>query len=71
MSSWIEALVAMNEDVIACEGRFSRQCSHIVAKAVEGQDTTEDEWLLASYGASLALIRECRDQLLNDVGTSG
>ena len=61
----------MNEDVIACEGRVSRQCGHIVAKAVEGQDTTEDEWLLASYGTSLALIRECRDQLLNDARAPG
>jgi hypothetical protein len=71
VSSWIEVLVALNEDVLACEGRFSRQCTRLVERAAEGQNTTEDEWLLASYGVSLALMRECRDQVLNDAGTLG
>ena len=52
MSSWIETLVSINEDVLACEKRFSGQCTRLVAKVTEGQDTTEDEWLLASYGKS-------------------
>jgi hypothetical protein len=63
---WIEALVAINEAIIACEQRLHRQCAHIVERAAEGQNTAEDEMLLASYMTSLKLIRAHRDSLLAD-----
>jgi hypothetical protein len=48
VSSWIEAVVAANEQIIACERRV----------------TAEDEMLLASYLTSLTLIRAHRNCLL-------
>ena len=64
---WIEALVAVNEDILACEWRFHPQCARVVAVAEEGQVAPEDEMLLASYGTSLVLIRAIRDTLLEEV----
>jgi hypothetical protein len=64
---WFETLVAVNEDIIACERRFHRQCALVVERAAEGKDTAKDEILLASYMASLTLVRACRDDLLADV----
>ena len=64
LKPWIEALVVVNEDIIACERRLHRQCAHVVAMAEEGQVTPEDELLLASYRTSLILIRAIRDTLL-------
>ena len=64
---WIEALVAINEDIIACERRFHLQCILIVTCAESGQVAAEDEMLLASYMTSLALIRAHRDSLLAEV----
>ena len=61
---WIEALVVVNEDIVACEQRFHRQCARVVAVAEEGQVTPADEMLLASYRTSLILIRALRDTLL-------
>jgi hypothetical protein len=66
---WVEALVAINEDIIACERRFHCQCALVVERAAKGQDTAKDEILLVSYMASLTLIRACRDDLLADVQT--
>ncbi|MGH1571037.1 hypothetical protein ACRAWG_10515 [Methylobacterium sp. P31] len=66
---WIEALVAANEDIIACEGRFHCQCILVAYLAEHGQDTAEDEMLLASYMASLTLIRAHRDSLLAEAPT--
>lgn len=63
---WIEALVAVNEDIVICERRFHRQCAHVVAAAAVGQVTPEDELLLASYGTSLILLRAFRDSLLEE-----
>ena len=67
---WIEALVAINEDIIACERRFHLQCILIVTCAESGQVAAEDEMLLASYMASLTLIRACRGDLLADAPTA-
>lgn len=64
---WFEALVAANEDIITCERGFHRQRALIVQRAAEGKDTAKDEILLASYMASLTLVRACRDDLLVDV----
>lgn len=64
---WIEALVAANEDIVACERRFHCQCALVVERAAEGQDTGKDEMLLASYLMSLILIRGHRDSLLVEV----
>ena len=64
---WIEALVAINEDIIACERRFHRQCILVIDLAEHGQVTAEDEMLLASYMTSLTLIRANRNSLLADV----
>ena len=64
---WIEALVAINEDIIACEKRFHRQCAHVAERAAAGQDTAKDEMLQASHLTSLTLIRVTRDSLLADV----
>lgn len=66
---WIEALVAVNEEIIASEKRFHAQCLRVVQMATEGQDTAEDEMLLASYLTSLALIRAHRNSLLADAST--
>lgn len=61
---WIEALVAINENIVKCERRFHCQCVHVVAVAANGQVTPEDELLLASYRTSLILIRALRDTFL-------
>ncbi|WCS28862.1 hypothetical protein LOK46_32645 (plasmid) [Methylobacterium sp. NMS14P] len=66
---WIEALVAANRDIIACERRFHDQCALIVARAAEGRDTAQDELLLASYMTSLTLMRVRRDSLLVEAST--
>jgi hypothetical protein len=66
---WIEALVAANEDIIACERRLDRQSILFAELAKNGQVTAEDEVLLASYMASLTLIRAHRDSLLADAPT--
>lgn len=68
--SWIEALVAANEDVIACERRFHRQCILVGSLAEHGQVAAEDEMLLASYITSLGLVRAHRDDLLADAVTA-
>jgi hypothetical protein len=62
--SWIEALVAINEGIIASERRFHRQCILVVELAMNGQVTAEDEMLLASYMNSLTLLRANRNALL-------
>jgi len=67
--SWIEALIAINENVIACERRFHRQCTLVAERAAQGLVTAEDEMLLASYMASLTLIRAHRDNLPADAPT--
>lgn len=67
--SRIEALVAVNEDIIACERRLHRQCILVVELATNGQVTAEDEMLLASYMTSLILLRANRDSLLADAHT--
>lgn len=64
---WIEALVAVNQDIVVCERRFHRQCADVVAMAAEGQVTPEEEMLLSSYRTSLILIRTIRDNLLAKV----
>jgi hypothetical protein len=67
--SWIEAVVAANEEIIACERRFDRQCILVAELAKNGQVTAEDEVLLASSMASLTLIRAHRDNLLASAPT--
>ncbi|MGT2482321.1 hypothetical protein ACU4GR_33610 (plasmid) [Methylobacterium oryzae CBMB20] len=64
---WIEALVAMNEDIIACERRFDRQCILVAELAEHGHVTAKNEMLLASYRMSLALVRTQRNILLANV----
>lgn len=64
--SWLEALVAVNEDVVACERRFHDQCIRVAHMAEHGQVTVEDEILLASYMTSLTLLRAHRNSLLVD-----
>lgn len=66
---WIRALVAINEDIIACERRFHRQCVLVAHLAENGHVPAEDEMLLASYVTSLSLLRAHRDGLLADVPT--
>jgi hypothetical protein len=67
--SWIEAVVAANEEIIACERRFDRQCILVAELAKNGQVTAEDEVLLAASMASLTLIRAHRDNLLARIST--
>lgn len=69
LMSWFETLMAVNEDIVACERRFHRQCILVADCAANGQVTAEDETLLASYMTSLTLIRVYRDSLLADVQT--
>ena len=64
---WIEALIVANEDIIACERRFHRQCILVAELATVGQVTVKEEMLLASYLTSLTLIRAHRDSLLAEV----
>jgi hypothetical protein len=66
---WIEALIAVNAEIVACERRFHRQCIRIVDLTTKRQDTAEDELLLASYMTSLTLVRAHRDGLLADAPT--
>ena len=66
---WIEALVAVNEDIIACERRFYLQCVLVADLAENGHVPAEDEMLLASYMTSLTLLRAHRNSLLADVPT--
>lgn len=67
--SWIEALVAINEDIVACERHFHRQCILVADLAEHGQISADDEMLLASYMTSLTLLRAHRNSLLTDVPT--
>ena len=67
--SWIEALVAINEDIVASERRFHRQCILVAHLAAVGQVTAKDEMLLASYMTSLGLLRAQRNDLLADAPT--
>ena len=67
--SWIEALVAINEHIIACERRFHRQCILVADCAANGQVPAEDEMLLASYMISLTLLRTQRNAILADAPT--
>lgn len=64
---WIEVLVAMNEDIIACERRFDRQCILVAELAEHGHVTAKNEMLLASYRMSLALVRTQRNNLLANI----
>lgn len=64
---WIGALVTVNEEVVACERRFHRQCILVAELVANRRVTSEDELLLASYMASLTLIRAHRDSLLADI----
>lgn len=66
---WIEALVAMNEDIIACERRFDRQCILVAELAEHGHVTAKNEMLLASYRMSLALVRTQRNNLLANISS--
>ena len=66
---WIKALVAINEDIIACERRFHRQCVQVAHLAEHGHVPAEDEMLLASYMTSLTLLRTHRNSLLADAPT--
>ena len=68
--SWAEAVIALNEDIVACERRFHRQCILVAHLAVHGQVTDEDEMLLASYMTSLILLRANRDGLLSKAGAT-
>ncbi|MGU3661818.1 hypothetical protein [Methylobacterium fujisawaense] len=61
---WIEALVAINEEIVACERRFHRQCILVADCAMNGEVTVDDEMLLASYMTSLTLLRTHRNNLL-------
>ena len=67
--SWIEALVAINEDIIASERRFHRQCILVAGCAANGQVTAKDEMLLAAYMTSLTLLRAHRNALLAEAPT--
>lgn len=69
--SWIEAIIATNEDIVACERRFHCQCILVAHLAKRGQVAAEDEMLLASYETSLALVRAHRDNLLADALVGG
>jgi hypothetical protein len=64
VSSWIEAVVVANEQIIACERRFRRQCACVIGLALDRRVTAEDEMLLASYMTSLTLIHAHRNCLL-------
>jgi hypothetical protein len=64
---WIEALVVMNEDTVACEQRFHRQCLLVAELAEHGHVTAKNEMLLASDRMSLALVRTQRNTLLANV----
>ena len=66
---WIETLLAVNEDITACERRFDCQCILVADSAVNGRVTAEDEMLLASYMTSLTLLRTHRNSLLMEVPT--
>lgn len=66
---WIEALIAVNEEILACGRRFHDQCAKVVTRAADGQATPQDEMLLASYMTSLTLIRAHRNSLLAEVST--
>lgn len=68
---WIEALIATNEDIVACQRRFHRHCILVAHLVKHGQVLAEDEMLLASYMISLALARAHRDDLLADAVVDG
>ena len=65
--AWAEILIAVNEDIVACERRFHQQCILVADAAEHMQVTAEDELKLASYRTSLVLLRAFRDEILSDV----
>ncbi|MDE4914736.1 hypothetical protein [Methylobacterium sp. 092160098-2] len=62
----IEALIAVNEDIAACERRFHRQCIRVADLAKHMEVAARDEMLLSSYMTSLVLLRKHRDTMLAD-----
>jgi hypothetical protein len=64
--SWIEVLVAVNDDIIACEKRFHRQCFLVADCAANGPVTAEDGMLLDTYLMSVTLLHVHRDSLSTD-----
>lgn len=64
--SWIETLIAVNEEIVACERRFHRQCILVVELSMGGQVTVEDEMQLASLMTNLFMLRTHRNSILAD-----
>lgn len=50
--SWVEALFAVNKEIVSCERRFHRQSILVAHLAEHAHVTAEDEMLLASYMTS-------------------
>ena len=67
--SWIEALIAVNEDIVASERRFHHQCNLVVHLAEHGHVPAREQMLLASYITSLTLLRTHRNELLAEALT--
>ncbi|WP_449410639.1 hypothetical protein [Methylobacterium komagatae] len=67
---WVEALIALNGDIVVCQRRFHRQCILVADLAEHDEVTVQDEMLLASYMTSLILLRKHRDALLAKVPAS-
>ncbi|NEU15036.1 hypothetical protein G3T14_23630 [Methylobacterium sp. BTF04] len=65
-TGWIEAVMQMNANIVAAETRFHGQVAHLVATAKRGQDTMQEEALLASYRNSLDLLRTIQTRLLQN-----
>lgn len=64
VTSWIDTMIRLNDDIVAADGRVNDQVLRLVEMVHHGEDTTRDEGLLASYVSSLAMLRAIRNRLL-------
>ena len=66
-TGWIDAVMRMNQAIVAAQTRFDAQVIVLVETADRGQDTTEAEGLLVSHRRSLNLLRTIQAQLLREM----
>lgn len=63
-TSWIEAVMRMNDQIAEAEARVRAQASKLCEMLQRGEDTTKDEGLFLSSWYSIHLLRATQTNLL-------
>lgn len=66
-TDWIDAVMRMNEAIVAAEARFKRQVIEVIRAENRGQDTIRAEARLTTCQANLNLLRGMQSSLLGTV----